>query len=333
MNNRQANHVDRAVVGAVYMACATFVAGCGEPPPAPWSGYAEADYVYVSAPLAGTLRSLHVRGGTQVAAGAPLFELDAEAEDAAAQEAAARVTQARSQAADTQKGRRDAELAQIQAQQAQARALSDLAERDLQRKAGLARQGFIAQAQADEAAAALRQAQAREAELDAALRTARLPAREDARSAAQAQVDAAQQAERQSRWRQRQKQQDAPLQAQVADTFFNPGEYVQAGQPVLALLPPGQLKARFYVPQVDLPSLPLGQAVQVRCDGCGAPLAAQVSFVATQPEYTPPVIYSNAQRGKLVFLVEARVDPAQAGRLRPGQPVDVERATAAQAAR
>lgn len=61
----------------------------------------------------------------------------------------------------------------------------------------------------------------------------------------------------------------------------------------------------------------------LRCDGCGEPVAAKISFISQQAEYTPPVIYSREQRSKMVFLVEARPVPADAMRLRPGQPVDV----------
>ena len=158
---------------------------------------------------------------------------------------------------------------------------------------------------------------------------ARLPSRADERAAADAQVEAARQVVRQNAWREQQKRQEAPAEAVVSDTFFRPGEFVGAGQPVLSLLPPGNLKARFYVAERELARLAPGQAVQLSCDGCGAPVAARVSFIATQPEYTPPVIYSNAQRSKLVFLVEARpVNLADGARLKPGQPLDVRPANA-----
>jgi HlyD family secretion protein len=94
----------------------------------------------------------------------------------------------------------------------------------------------------------------------------------------------------------------------------------------LSLLPPGNLKARFFVPEAEIASVAPGQAVTLQCDGCGAPIAARVSRIATQAEYTPPVIYSNAQRSKLVFMVEAQPDAKDATRLRPGQPLDVRRA-------
>ena len=120
----------------------------------------------------------------------------------------------------------------------------------------------------------------------------------------------------------------APADAQVAETFYRLGEWVGAGQPVLALLPPTQIKARFFVPETDVATLKAGDVVQLSCDGCGTPIAARVSRIATQAEYTPPVIYSNAQRAKLVFMVEARPDAADAPRLKPGLPLDVRRAAA-----
>ncbi|MBL8540689.1 MAG: secretion protein HlyD, partial [Betaproteobacteria bacterium] len=65
-----------------------------------------------------------------------------------------------------------------------------------------------------------------------------------------------------------------------------------------------------------------GDKVRIACEGC-EPVGAVVSYVAPQAEYTPPVIYSRETRSKLVFLVEARPVPADATRLKPGQPVDV----------
>ena len=130
---------------------------------------------------------------------------------------------------------------------------------------------------------------------------------------------------RQAEWQLAQKQQQAPALGQVTDVFFRVGEYVMPGQPVLALLPPGGIKARFYVREDEVASLLLGQWVSLSCDGCGEPVPARVSRIATGPEFTPPVIYSNAQRAKLVFLVEARPRAGDGTRLHPGQPLDVKR--------
>lgn len=296
---------------------------CSEKPAAAWSGYAEGDYLYIAAPLAGRLESVAVQAGDSVAKDALLFTLDAEAERAARDEAAARLLSARAQAANTDKGRRSDEIAVTQAQLAQAQAAASLAHSDLARQQQLVTQGFISKARLDDASTALSQAQARVAELNAALRVARLPARSDERIATQATASAAEQAVRQSQWRATQKQQTSPADALVSDVFFRPGEFVAAGQPVLALLPPENVKARFFVPETELARVAPGQSVLLGCDGCQTPITARITRIASQAEYTPPVIYSNAQRAKLVFLVEARPAARDARRLRPGQPLDV----------
>ena len=92
----------------------------------------------------------------------------------------------------------------------------------------------------------------------------------------------------------------------VVDTLYRPGEWVPAGAPVVSLLPPANVKIRFYVPETTVGTLRLGDAVSVHCDGCGADIAAAIRFIAPQAEFTPPVIYSRENRAKLVFLVEAR---------------------------
>lgn len=304
------------------------LAACGPAPQSGWSGYAEGEYVYVAAPLAGRLDQLAVQAGDAVKAGAALFTLDDEAERAAQAQAGAQLDAARAQAANVQTGRRPQEIAVIRAQLAQAQAQAALAQQELARRQTLTPGGAVSASELDAARTSVAQTRARVSELQASLNTAELPARPDERAAAQAQAQAASAALRQSEWRREQKQQRAPVDAQVADTYFRPGEYVGAGQPVLSLLPPAGIKARFFVPEAEVGHIKTGDAVQLSCDGCGAPIAARISRIASQPEYTPPVIYSNAQRAKLVFMVEARPAPQDAPRLKPGQPLDVQRATA-----
>lgn len=316
----------RRAIGAALLAGAAVLGACGSKDDPAWAGYVEGEYVYVASPIAGALTTLAVQRGDEVKRGAPLFALDDQAERAAREEAAARASGAGAQAADLAKGKREQEIAVVQAQITQARAQAVQASAELARQQALVTQGFVSASRLDDVRAAARQARARVAELEASLRVAQLPARSDERSAAAASTDAARHALEQARWREQQKQQSAPADARVADTFFRAGEWVGAGQPVVSLLPPGATKARFFVPEGELGAIAIGQAVSVACDGCSAPVAARISFIATKAEYTPPVIYSNSQRARLVFMVEARPDPQDAGRLRPGQPIDVRRA-------
>lgn len=304
------------------------ITGCSQQAAPYWSGYVEGEYVYVSSPLAGRVDAVSVLAGQNVTKDAPLFSIDAESEQIAQQEAAARLNSAQAQASNLDTGKRRDELAVTQAQLAQARAAEVLASNDLQRQQQLAAQGFVSKARAEDAATTLAQSRARVAELSAATQVARLPGRPDERTAQRAAALAAEEVLKQSQWRTRQKQQNAPQAALVSEVYYRVGEYVQAGQPVLSLLPPANIKARFYVPELEVGALRAGQPVTLSCDGCGAPIAAQISRIATQPEFTPPVIYSNGQRSKLVFMVEARPLLKDATRLKPGQPLDVRLAAA-----
>jgi HlyD family secretion protein len=127
----------------------------------------------------------------------------------------------------------------------------------------------------------------------------------------------------QADWRYAQKVQTAPAAGLVYDTYYRPGEWVPAGTPVLSLLPPEYMKARFFVPESDLGKFTPGAPVEIRMDGLPAPLAGRVSFVSPTAEYTLPIIYSRENRGKLVFLVEASLGPEDAARLHPGAPLEV----------
>ncbi|MBT9596490.1 MAG: HlyD family efflux transporter periplasmic adaptor subunit [Vitreoscilla sp.] len=313
-----------AGLGAALLPC--LLAACHAPPPSGWSGYAEGEDIYIAAPVAGRLARLSVQAGQTVAAGTPLFALEATTEQAARAEADARVLAAQAQASNTTKGRRADEISVTRAQLAQARAQAERADAELKRQQALVAQEFISRSRLDDAATAVAQAKARVAELEAALRVAGLPARADERASAEALAESARQAQRQLQWREQETQQAAPAAGLVRDTFWRVGEYVPAGQPVLALLPPAARKARFFVPEAEVGGLAAGQAVTLHCDGCGAPIAARISRIATQAEYTPPVIYSNTQRTRMVFMVEARPAPEDAPRLHPGQPLDVRRA-------
>jgi HlyD family secretion protein len=298
------------------------LAGCSDADRAGYPGYVEAEYVRVSAPLAGTLLQLAVERGSDVAPGAPLFTLESEQERSARAEAEARVVQAQAVLANLEKARRPPEIAAVRAQLAQAQASLRQSEADLARTQKLVADRFLPPQKRDEALAARDRDRARVAELTQQVQIANLPARSDEIAGATAEVKAATDALAQAQWRLAQKSQAAPVAARVSDTLYRPGEWVAAGAPVVSLLPPGNVKIRFYVPEALMGTLRLGDAVTVRCDGCGGDIAAKLRFIAPQAEFTPPVIYSRENRSNLVFLVEARPDAPNAA-LHPGLPVEV----------
>lgn len=299
------------------------LAACSNSAPPPLQGYVEGEYVRVAAPFAGTLLRLDVARGAQVAPGTALFTLESESEDAARREAQARVRQAEAQLEDLRKGRRPTEIAAVRAQLAQAEAAAALSARELARQEDLVAKGFVSRQALDQARAARDRDRDRVAELRANVATAVAGSRPDEIRAAEAQVAAANQALAQADWRLEQKSVASTVAGPVADTLFVPGEWVPAGAPVVSILPPGNVKIRFFVPEPQLAGIKVGRAVALACDGCRAGLTGAVSFVAAQAEFTPPFIFSKDTRSKLVFLVEARVAPADAAALHPGQPMDV----------
>jgi HlyD family secretion protein len=143
------------------------------------------------------------------------------------------------------------------------------------------------------------------------------------RDADLAQVESQTAALDKARWSFDQKQQFAPANALVQDTLYRAGEWVAAGNPVVELLPPANIKVRFFVPQAALPRIKPGQTVSVTFDGGRHAYSATVNYISTQAEFTPPVLYNRENRAKLIFMIEANFSPADAADLRPGQPVDV----------
>ncbi|KWR90094.1 secretion protein HlyD [Cupriavidus sp. IDO] len=299
------------------------LSACSKEPPNIWQGYVEGEFVSVASPFAGRLDTLSVQRGQQVASGAPLFVLESDDERAARQQAAEQLRAAEAQLADLKTGKRPVEVDVSRAQLAQAQATAQRSAAQFRRDQAQFTIGGISQAQLDESRATAASDAARVRELQHDIDVARLPGRNDQQAAQAAQVEAARAALAQAEWKLSRKAVSATQAGLVYDTPYRLGEWVPAGSPVVRMLPPGNVKVRFYVPETIVGALKNGQAIQVHCDGCPAPVPANITYVSSEAEYTPPVIYSNETRRKLVFLVEARPSAADAPKLRPGQPVEV----------
>lgn len=302
-------------------AAALMLAACAPAGDTPLAGYAEADLVVIAPSGAGILQSVAVQRGDRVTRGQALFALDADAEAFNRDVADAREAKARSALANLRKGKRPLELSALDHQTAQAQAALQASTATLERQQQLVARDFVSAQQLTELQAAKDRDTARLRELQAQRALAGEAARADeiAVAAADARGSGADLAL--ARWRETQRQRQAPVDAQVFDVLARPGEFVSAGTPVLSLLPAGALKVRFFVPEPQLPQARLGREVDLACDGCAAGMKARIRWVSPQAEFTPPVIYSNGSRSKLVYKVEA--EPLDASSLKPGQPLDV----------
>ncbi|MEZ5914577.1 MAG: HlyD family efflux transporter periplasmic adaptor subunit [Parvularculaceae bacterium] len=239
--------------------------------------------------------------GDAVAEGEILFTLDPARLSYAAAQASAAADSAAARAADDGSMTKRIEEAQ---------AALELADRTYQRSRALVKDGAVSREKFDSDAANLKAARARlgqlQGERDAMLRDW------DAASAL------ASLAER----RVADLATAAPSAGRIERIYRRPGEIAAAGEPVLSLLAPANIKLKFFAPEGKLSTLALGDAVRFTCDGCDAPKTAKISYIAREPQFTPPIIYSLKERAKLVFLVEARPDDPET--LRPGLPVTIE---------
>jgi HlyD family secretion protein len=295
------------------------------PPPAiVWQGYAEADFVEVGPTQQGLLTAVLVARGDEVAAGAPLFAQDDADDRAARDQAAQMLAQAATQLVNLEAGSKPTEIQQAvdnlgSAQATLVRTGADLGRGEMLLHTGDATKQAVDQLRADDVSA-----RAKVDALQAALAQSRAPLGRVGEIQTQlAAVAAARAVLEMAEWRLAQRRVTAPAAGRVADVLARPGETMAAGTPVVSLLPPGNIFVRFFIPERDLSTAHLGDQVTLACDGCPADLSATISFISPRAEYTPPLIYSESSKAKLVFLIEAHPPPDQAAKLNPGEPMEV----------
>jgi HlyD family secretion protein len=287
-----------------------------------FQGYVEGYLVFMAPEEGGRIEELTVDSGDRVAEGTMLFRLDASVQSAQRNEAAAKLQQTRAQLANLEAAlRRPEEIAVLEAQEERAQAQLGLSQAELDRQRTLFERGIAAKAQYDQARTAFERDKAALAEVQRQIDAGQIAGRSGEIGAAEAAVQANEAALMQAETRLAKRQVKAPSDAQVQDVYFRAGETVNAGQPVLALLPPANRRIRFYVPEPLLATIALGQTVGLSCDSCKDGLRARISFISNEAEFTPPVIFSEQERAKLVFRVEAR--PLDGADLPIGLPVTV----------
>ncbi|HUJ03181.1 MAG TPA: efflux RND transporter periplasmic adaptor subunit [Rhizomicrobium sp.] len=259
------------------------LASCGRTEKEPWLGYGEGEDAFVSAPLAGWVEKIAVHRGEEVKRGDLLFALDDTQQRAARDQAAAN-------------------LNGIRAQWSQNEAQLAYAQKDLTRQTNLVEARAGTQDALDLARSNRDQYEARSSQIEAQLKQA-----EAALADAEYQLS--------------QRRVVSLVNGRVEDIYFRQGEYVPPSTPVVSVLPPENVYVRFFVPESQLGTVHLGENVAIDCDGCAKNLSAKITFIASQEEFTPPVIFSIGNREKLVFKLEARSPGGL--KINPGQPVDV----------
>lgn len=297
--------------------------GCGDSKQSTFQGYVEGEFVYVASPIAGRLDRLMVRRGQEVKIKTALFALEAQDELAAVRQSNQLVKVALSQLQDLKSGKRPAELEIVKAQIAQAIANEKKSAIQFQRDTEQFAAGGIPKSQLDNSRYLHEADLAKVNEMKSQLVSSKLPARRDLILAQTAQVAAANAALAQANWKLNQKSVFATRSGLVFDTLYREGEFVPAGTPVVQMLPPQNVKVRFFVPEAVLGKVKLNQRLKIHADGVKPDVDAIVTYISIQAEYTPPIIYSNETRSKLIFMVEAHPTVKNATLLHPGQPIEV----------
>lgn len=291
--------------------------------PAQFLGYVEAETLLVGPEADGRLMALAATEGEIVAANAPLFALDAETEQAQVAEAEARLAKARAQLADLKAAQqRPEQIDVLQARRRQAEAELEFSRSEWERQQQLFKRRVVAETRLEQAETAFERDRAELAQIEREITAARLAARDEQIKAAWAEVSAAEAVLRQAQTALAERRVAAPRSGRILDVFYHRGEVITVGRPVVEILPPESVRVRFYAPEPELASIAFGERILISCDGCPPDLAAEITFIASEAEFTPPVIFTREERAKLVFLIEATpLVPSEA--LKPGLPVEV----------
>lgn len=308
-------------VGALLAMTSAFLAGFAEHGPAVYNGYVEANYVYVAATNPGRIHAITTQEGQTVTKDQMLFSLDDDQYRAALSAAVAQRAAAEASWRNLETGSRSEEIDVIRASLAQAETSRDLARTTLDRVMKLKESGLVPDSRVDEARAHLDTANASVAQLRAQLSVAELPARPEQLAAAKANYDAAAANVEAARVNLDDRTVESPVGGVIDRVFYRNGEVVGVGAPVLSILPPGELKVEFFIPEPDRNLFRIGDILELTCDNCPDGLTATISYLASQPQNTPPIIYSRDERKRLVFLAEAMIDADTS--LLPGQPVSM----------
>jgi HlyD family secretion protein len=115
-----------------------------------------------------------------------------------------------------------------------------------------------------------------------------------------------------------------PMEGVVLLKLAEPTEMTAAGRPLYKIADLSEMELRAYVSGAQLPEVKIGQEVEVRIDqgveGFRS-LNGQVSWIASQAEFTPKTIQTKEERVNLVYAIKVKVP--NDGSLKIGMPGEV----------
>jgi HlyD family secretion protein len=300
-----------------------FLGGCQSNTSQTYQGYAEGEYVNISSTQSGKLDKLYIKRGESVAKGSHLFLLDSENEIFALQQTTSELSVAQATLQDYHKGSRPEEIQVLEAQLIQAQAAFENAQEQLSQNQSLYESHAVSKTDFDKSVALEKSSSAKVKELQNTLKVAKLSKRSDQIIAQESRISQLKAAVDSAQWKVDEKALKSRYDALVFDTLYREGEFVPAGGIIVRLLPPENIKIRFFVPQKIAEELGIGQNITIISRSDGQKLPARVTYISPEAEYTPPIIYSNETKEKLTYMIEAYPNRTDTPQLHPGQPVEV----------
>lgn len=284
-------------------------------------GYVESELIFISSPSGGLLENLAVARGQHVSINQLLYKLDPKPESIDEITAQDELAQAQKTLIDLMQPKRPQEIKAIEAQIAQTNAEIELARVRLERTQNLVAKKVASKDELDAALANYKSLVQQKSQYESNLELAKLGSRYAQIQAQQAQVNADTDKYNKIKWQLNQKTRFSPGKGNIFDTYFLPGEWVPAGQPVLSLLTKLNTRIEFFVPEVRLADFKLNQKIVFTCSTCKARGEAKVVYISPEVEYMPPVVYSRDNQNKLVFRIKAQILSPDG--LKPGMPIEV----------
>jgi HlyD family secretion protein len=286
------------------------------------TGTVETTTVAVSFKVPGRLKERLLDEGQSVKAGQIVARLEDDELKDERKVRAADQQAAQAALADLQAGSRREEIAATDATLARLKAEADRASRDAVRAEALFSKEVIPRKELDAIRAARDASGAAVREGEERLKLAKVGPRPDAVRGAQARLEATKAAHSLADTRLSYAVLAAPLGGVVLAKHAEPGELLAAGSPVITVGRLDEVWVRAFVPETALGRIKLGQQVTVTSDTWkGRSYKGTVSFIASEAEFTPRNVQTEAERVKLVYRIKITIaNPKQ--ELKPGMPVD-----------
>jgi len=276
------------------------------------NGRIEATEIDIATRLPGRIEQILVDEGDFVQAGQTLAVMNLDSLQAQLDEAQARERQAGHAviAAQAQVALRESDVATAQAVVRQRESDLFAARQRLNRSSSLASRGAASQQELDDDQARLHSAEAGLAAAKAQVVSAQagVSAAQADRVGAESAAAAAAATVARIRADLEDSSLKAPRDGRIQLRVAQPGEVLGAGGRVLNMLDLSDVTMTFFMPEAVAGRLAMGSEVRIILDA--APqyvIPAEVSFVASQAQFTPKTVETASERQKLMFRIKARI--------------------------